>query len=264
MWEELAMLVLVTGAGLLRIVSGKRSAPEIVPSPTLAPEGGTVEREEVVADVCVHIGLVRRNLAHVTVLRARCLVEPFLALRPQSAAEVARLPWLPEPIRASLLRHLQGSTIEARGGVVTVTTAGRFAHKEQVDEAIAVVAALAGRGMEGIRALRELPGAVYEAPQGPWHTRTLPRVHFPCADVAFALRERDGAAFTAAWTALGRSTGLPGRDDAARAIGAATLSGAGGVLTLEWPAVECDPARLLAGAELLRATAASLRDGRYG
>jgi hypothetical protein len=242
---------------VLKIRRGLKSDPLELP-------GGGSERDDEVADVSVHIRLVMAIGRRHTELRAHRLVPPGLHFSMRFGRGVATLVELPEHVRELLGGRFAHARLRAERGLVTLTHAGTFASQEELDAAVVIVAELARVGVAAVHALRELPGAVYEAPRGAWDARTPPRVTLPAHGVTFEIVARDGAAVTIATTELPRAAALAPRDDAARAVGAASLRADDGVLTLAWPAIELDGARLLAGAELVRATAASLRQERYG
>jgi hypothetical protein len=187
-------------------------------------------------------------------LEVYALVPGGARFRDVSGEQLAADELLPAPVREQLRDVMPHASFHSDGRRIWVrdtTLMGR-----DFDAALFIVAALARRGVNALQALRELPGAVYDPPRGPWEARTPPRVHLPGDDVTFELRARDGGgARTIAWTEIGTEprVSLPPplvREDAR--------------LVYAFDAVETDATKLLAAAEMLRFAAASARAGRYG
>ncbi len=258
--KVLLEVLLAGGYGTFVVWSARRQARKRPHQPTVLPDGRRQLVDEV-ADVAVHVQVVEPRFGRVrTVLRALQLVPPRLVVAWTRARSLPSLAELPEPVRATAGRRFSHAMVHAHAGVVTVTIDHVPVSRGELDALVVVVVELARLGMDAVHALRELPGAVYEAPRGPWDARTPPRVRLPGHDATFEMRAHDdGTAYTAAWTQAPRAIRLEARRE-----GDPTLAAHDGVLTLAWPGVETEHACLLAGAELLRATAASMREERYG
>lgn len=192
--------------------------------------------------------------------------------------------WSPRAM-CTMLLCFPGATIRSDGRDVELRIDTGLDLASQIDEAIDLMAEIAGADLFGIGALRALPGATYHPPSGPWNDRSVAYavvahpVPVTLAPVVVGRR-----AVTRATVGDGprdrplkllvRARGACEPADAAaelppaaaswlHKVGEGTLIVDGARTSFTWLQIETDPERLLAGARLLAALSGAPAQGVY-
>ena len=199
-------------------------------------------------------------------------------------AEAVRRVWSPLAMRI-MRRSFDKARIESDGAVLELSSPDPLDVFGLVDEALDLMAEIAGADIFGLAALRALPGAAYQPPTGIWDQRTIPHVVLarpvpvtigPAvlgrravtrASIGDGPRERplkilvrsDGSAEPADSVAALP----PAAAGFLRRAGNGTLVVDGARTSFTWLDLETDHARLLAGAGLLTTLASGPGQGVY-
>jgi hypothetical protein len=198
--------------------------------------------------------------------------------------EAVRQVWSQHAMRI-MLRSFEKATIRSDGRDIELIVGEGLDVPGLIDEALDLVAEIANADIFGVEALRDLPGAVYHPPSGPWNDRSVPYVVLarpvpvtiaPAvvgrravtrAEVGDGPRDRplkllvraDGSREPA-----GGAAQLPPAATAfLRKVGDGTLIVDGARTSFTWLQIETDPERLVAGARLLAALAGAPAQGVY-
>lgn len=199
-------------------------------------------------------------------------------------AEAVRRIWSPLAMRM-MYRSFGGARIESDGAGIELAIADPLDVPGRVDEALDLVAELAGVDLFGVEALRALPGAVYRPPSGPWDQRTVPHVVIaqpvPVTVAPAILGRRAVTRATVGDGPRERPLKILVRSDRSaepadsvarlppaaigflRRAGNGTLVVDGANTSFTWLDVETDPERLMAGIKLLAALASAPGQGAY-
>jgi hypothetical protein len=184
-----------------------------------------------------------------------------------------------------MIRTFEKARIESDGAEIALISQDPLNLPGLVDEAIDLVAELAGADLFGLEALRALPGGVYRPPTGPWDDRTIPHVvvgqPVPVTITPAILGRRVVTRATVGdgprelpLKILVRSDGSAEPPDSVarlppaaagllRRAGDGTLVVDGAGTSFTWLGVETDPERLMAGVRLLAALAGGPGQGVY-
>lgn len=198
--------------------------------------------------------------------------------------EAVRQVWSQRAI-GIMLRSFPNATVRSDGRDVELVIREDIDLPNRIEEALNLVAELAGADVFGIKTLRELPGAVYHAPSGPWNDRSVPYVVIDepvpvtiapivvgrrtvtRATVGDGPRDRPLKLLVRADGSLepeGGAAELPhGAVALLRKVGDGTLIVDGDRTSFTWLQVETAPERLMAGARLLAALAGAPAQGVY-
>jgi hypothetical protein len=89
--------------------------------------------------------------------------------------EAVRQVWSQHAMRI-MLRRFEQATLRSDGRDVELIVGEGLDIPGLIDEALDLVAEIASADIFGVEALRDLPGAVYHPPSGPWNDRSVPYV----------------------------------------------------------------------------------------
>jgi hypothetical protein len=198
--------------------------------------------------------------------------------------EAVRRVWSPRAMRL-MHRSFPRARIESDGTQVTLSIPDALDVASRLDDALDLVAEIAGVDLFGAEALRNLRGATYHPPSGSWDARTIPYavVEHPVpvtlapvllgrravtrATVGDGPRERPLKILVRAGGVAEPADAVAALPPAAagllRRVGVGTLIVDGAKTSFTWLDVETDPERLMTGGKLLAALASGPSQGVY-
>jgi hypothetical protein len=186
-------------------------------------------------------------------------------------------------VRSVLASAFEDARLLSNGSMVSMWREGDFGREADAEAAVEVVSEIVHLHCDVLDSLRRLPGAVFEPPRGGWDERTVPsvRLHTPVAvDIGPMKETRSGAIGATAecgrtvrpfqleidesGDVRGNQEQFPiGAAAALRQVGRATVKCDGTRLSLCWHGLERRRERLLAGAHLIGAFAATQSASLY-
>lgn len=198
--------------------------------------------------------------------------------------EAVRQVWS-QRARSIMLRSFPDATVRSDGRDVELVVKEDIDLLSRIEEALDLVAEIAGADIFGVEALRALPGAIYHPASGPWNDRSVPYVVIDepvpvtitpivvgrravtRAAVGDGPRDHPLKLLVRADGSLEPADGAaqlpPGAAALLRKVGDGSLIVDGDRTSFTWLQIETAPERLMAGARLLAALAGAPAQGVY-